>query len=124
MSKTLLPDELRTVLPGMGSSPEIPLKELLVHLKFSDPANRWRWYVLEFDGEGIFFGLVINAVAVVAGQFTLAELESLYFDEEKPEGEGVSRDVHFQPMTVAELAGIEPGIKRFLDDQKPLVNIQ
>ena len=80
--------------------------------------------MLEFDGEGTFFGLVINAVAVVAGQFTLAELESLYFDGEKPEGEGVSRDVHFQPMTVAELAGIEPGVQEFLAELEPLTNIQ
>ena len=120
----LLPDELKATLPGMGSSPETPLKESLVHIKFHDPAERWRWYVIEVGDEGTFFGLVANAVAIVAGQFTLAELESLQCDGEHPGGDRVGRDDHFQPMTVAELAELEPGIKDFLAEQETLINIQ
>jgi hypothetical protein len=118
--KELLPDKLKTRLPGMGSSPETPLEETIVHIKFQDPADRWKWYVIEFDGEGTFFGLVVNAVGVVVGQFTLAELESLRFDAE---GQGIRRDSNFQSMTVLDLSDIEPGIDEFLADRLPLTEI-
>jgi len=120
----LLNEELKAELPGMGSSSETPLAESLVQLKFHDSANRWKWYVIEFDGEATFFGLVANPVAVVAGQFTLTELESLSFDGEKLADESIKRDLSFQPMTVGELAKIEPGIKEYLVDRIPLTRLE
>jgi hypothetical protein len=116
----LLDDRLKAQLPGMGSSPETPLEELFVHLRFHDPANRWKWYVIEFDGEDTFFGLVVNPAGVVAGQFTLAELESLCFGEE---ARGVHKDAAFQPISVSDLAAIEPSIKEFLSERTPLTSL-
>ena len=115
---------MKAELPGIGSSPETPLKETLVHIKFHEPSNRWKWYVIECDGGGTFFGLVVSAAAVVAGQFTLTELENLLFDDEQAGSRSIRRDVSFHPMTVAELAEKEPGIREFLLDQTPVVNIQ
>jgi hypothetical protein len=111
-------------LPGIGASLEIALEETLVYVKFHDPASRWKWYVIEFDGEDTFFGLVVNPVGVVAGQFKLAELECLRFGDEQEEGEGVERDTRFQPLTVADLAKTEPGIDDFLSEERPLASLQ
>ena len=120
----LLEDKLKAELPGMGSSPKTPIEESFVHLKFHDPANHWKWYVIEFDGEGTFFGLVVNPAGVVAGQFTLTELESLGFDGEHGEGQGIERETAFEPITVSDLADIEPGIREFLSEQTPLTALE
>lgn len=121
---SLLPDELKADLPGIGSNPETPLRETLVHIRFYDSSNRWNWYVLEYDGEVTFFGLVVSAAAVVAGRFTLTELENLNLDDGPSKEQSIKRDIEFLPKTVGELAETEPGVKEILPDQSSLINLE
>ena len=117
----LLPEELKADLPGIGSNPEVSLRETRVHIKFHDPSNRWKWYVLEYDGEDTFFGLVVSAAAAVAGQFTLTELEHLSPTGGQSDGRYIRRDLNFLPTTVGELMETEPGIGEILPEQHPLI---
>ena len=70
--------------------------EAIVHVKFFCPWSNWTWYATEFDGEDIFFGLVIGH-ETEAGYFSLAELMSV-----KRGGLTIERDRHFQPCTIAD----------------------
>ena len=58
----------------------------------------WTWYASEFDGEDIFFGLVIGFVAEF-GYFSLSELKSV----RGPLGLPVERDLHFKPQSLRAL---------------------
>lgn len=109
----LLAASLQKELPRLGSQPETPLPERTVYVKFVDPSSNWKWYVLEFDGEGTFFGLIVNRQAVL-GQFTLRELASLSFVEESGEEIRVRRDPSFRPQTLRELAGVEAPLRELL----------
>lgn len=67
-------------------------------VKFFSPDSSWTWYASEFDGEDIFFGLVIGHVAEL-GYFGLSELEAV----RGPMGLPIERDLHFKPKTLQEL---------------------
>ena len=67
-------------------------------VKFFTPDSSWSWYGSEFDGEDIFFGLVIGFVAEF-GYFSLSELESV----RGPLGLPIERDEHFEPKSLKEL---------------------
>ena len=54
------------------------------------------WYVLEFDGEDTFFGIVINGDYSEYGYFSLKELQSV----RGMFGLGVERDLYFNPTTI------------------------
>jgi len=54
------------------------------------------WYVLEFDGEDTFFGIVINGLDGEFGYFSLKELESV----RGMWGLKVERDRYFNPTTI------------------------
>lgn len=54
------------------------------------------WYVLEFDGEDTFFGIVINGDDGEYGYFSLKELQSV----RGMWGLGVERDKCFRPTTI------------------------
>jgi len=56
------------------------------------------WYVLEFDGQDTFFGIVINGDCSEYGYFSLKELESV----RGMWGLGVERDLYFNPTTIAD----------------------
>ena len=60
-------------------------------VKFFTPDSNWTWYATDFDGEDIFFGLVIG-LEIELGYFSLAELESV----RGPYGLPIERDLHFQ----------------------------
>ena len=111
----LIPGKLKAALPRIGSDTQTPLRETTVHVRLHDPAERWRWYILEADDQGEFFGLVVSSAAVVAGRFTEAELENLSFDDGQGGEEGVLVDTSFHPITVGELAKREAGLEEFLD---------
>lgn len=67
-------------------------------VKFFTPDSNWTWYVSEFDGEDICFGLVIGFVAEF-GYFSLSELEQI----RGPSGLPVERDLAFEPKALDEL---------------------
>jgi hypothetical protein len=94
---SLLPPELREALPPLYANEEQGLAALAL-VKFFTPDSSWTWYGSEFDGEDIFFGLIIGFEAEL-GYFSLAELESV----KGPMGLPIERDEHFKPNTLQEL---------------------
>ncbi len=72
-----------------------PAKALV---KFFTPDSNWTWYAAEFDGEDIFFGLVIG-FEVEMGYFRLSELQAV----RGPLGLPIERDLHFTPTPLREL---------------------
>lgn len=93
----LLTKALRAKLPPLYSTEEE--KDPLVIVKFFHPRGAWTWYVTEFDGEDIFFGLVIGPFATELGYFSLKELTEVRGSW----GLGVERDLWFQPIRLSEI---------------------
>lgn len=92
----LLTDEIRTRLPALRATEHEP--DPIAQVKFFAPWLDWVWYVTEFDGEDVFFGLV-KGFAREWGHFNLAELESL----RGPWGSRVERDLLFTPTRISQL---------------------
>ena len=93
----LLPDDIKAQLPGLYENEDLGLAAL-ARVKFFTPDSNWTWYASEFDGEDIFFGLVIGHVAEL-GYFSLTELATI----RGPLGLPIERDLHFNPKPLQEL---------------------
>ena len=94
---SLLPTEIKEQLPKLYANEELGLTAQAL-VKFFTPDSNWTWYASEFDGQDIFFGLVIGFVASL-GYFSLSELESV----RGPLGLPIERDEHFEPKSLGEL---------------------
>ena len=70
----LLTIEIRKKLPPIGEQDHE--KDPMVYVKYFCPWNHWTWFGYEFDGEDIFFGLVIGQF-VELGYFSLSEFEDV-----------------------------------------------
>ena len=55
----LMTDDLREAFPKLYENEEIGL-EAPALVKYFSPDNNWTWYASEYDGDNIFFGLVIG----------------------------------------------------------------
>ena len=89
----LLTKTLRQQLPTIGST-DGQGDQAVAYVKFFTPFANWTWYVTEFDGDDLFFGLV-DGHYVELGYFRLSELQSL-------DGFAtVERDLHFTPTPVS-----------------------
>lgn len=95
--ENLLDEESRERLPELYSGEEEGL-DALVQVKFFTPDSSWSWYPSEFDGEDIFFGLVVG-FELELGYFSLAELQSV----RGPWGLPIERDLYYEPKTLREL---------------------
>ena len=93
----LLSKGVREALPELYANEEVGLDAQAV-VKFFTPDSSWTWYASEFDGDDIFFGLVIGHVAEF-GYFSLSELREV----RGPLGLPIERDLHFEPKTLREL---------------------
>ena len=93
----LLTEEIRKQLPKLYANEEIGC-DALARVKFFTPDSCFTWYVSEFDGEDLFFGLVIGHYAEL-GYFSLAELQTI----RGPLGLPVERDLHFNPTSLESL---------------------
>jgi hypothetical protein len=93
----LLDRESREKLPPLYSGEEQGL-DALAQVKFFTPTSNWTWYASEFNGDDVFFGLVIG-FAIEFGYFSLSELQSV----KGPLGLPVERDLHFEPKSLREL---------------------
>ena len=95
----LLTKELRKKLEKhpLGKHSEEDAKDVKIIVKFFDPCSQWTWYVSEFDGVDMFFGLV-RGHETEFGYFSLAELESI----RGRWGLGIERDRHFGDHTLQE----------------------
>ncbi len=90
----LLTKELREQLPPLYAQEHED--DPLVICKFFTPDSSWTWYPLEFDGEDVFFGLVIG-FEFELGYFSLSELQAA----RGPLGLPIERDLHFQPTRLS-----------------------
>ncbi len=93
----LLPKEMREQLPELYANEELGLAAQAL-VKYFTPDSNWSWYGSEFDGEDIFFGLVIGFVPEL-GYFSLKELQSARGSLGLP----IERDLHFEPKSLGEL---------------------
>lgn len=94
---TLLTAMLKEQLPALYAT-ENQGDEAKAIVKFFTPDSNWTWYVTEFDGKDLFFGLVIGHYAEL-GYFRLSELEAI----RGPYGLPVERDLSFKPATIEKL---------------------
>jgi hypothetical protein len=67
-------------------------------VKFFTPDSNWTWYVSEFDGDDLFFGLAVGFEPEL-GYFRLSELQSIRGTLGLP----VERDKYFEPTPLREL---------------------
>ena len=93
----LITEEIRRNLPKLYEQDGKGL-DAIAYVKFFTPDSNWSWYVTEFDGEDIFFGLV-DGFEKELGYFSLNELQSV----KGPLGLKIERDLYFVPTTLEEL---------------------
>ena len=94
---TLLTKALRATLPKLYATEDQGTKAL-AQVKFFTPWSHWTWYATEFNGEDLFFGLVVGDY-IELGYFSLSELQSV----RGPYGLRIERDRHFQPIRLKDL---------------------
>ena len=92
----LLTAELIEKLPRIGQTEHED--DAIVHCKFFTPDSGWTWYVLEYDGADLFFGLVVGLEREY-GYFRLSELRSVRGALGLP----VERDLYFSPQRLSEV---------------------
>ena len=93
----LLTEEIKKVLPKLYEQDGKGLNAI-AYVKFFTPDSNWTWYVTEFDGKDIFFGLVCGFEKEL-GYFSLSELESV----KGPLGLKIERDLYFKPTMLKNL---------------------
>ena len=95
----LLDDESRSRLPKIYGLDDRNLRlGALAIVKFVAPESSWAWYTSEFDGEDMFYGLIVANEKKI-GFFWLSELEAL----NHALGLAVERDKNFGPKRLSEL---------------------
>lgn len=96
----LLTKAIERQIPALYSTEEVPTQDKTIICKFFALASSWSWYVVEGkrqeDGDYLFYGLV-DGFEREWGYFALSELESIKWHGIP----GIERDVHFEPVTVA-----------------------
>jgi hypothetical protein len=93
----LLDSVSRDTLPELYSGEENGMDALAL-VKFFTPDSSWTWYVSEFDGSDLLYGLVIG-LEVEFGYTSLKELKSI----RGPLGLQIERDLFFEPKSLREL---------------------
>ena len=93
----LLDSVSRERLPELYSQEEKGMDALAL-VKFFTPDSSWTWYVSEFDGVDLLYGLVIG-LEVEFGYTSLKELKSIC----GPLGFKIERDIFFEPKSLREL---------------------
>lgn len=93
----LMPDELREQLPELYETEELGDQAPGV-VKYFTPDGQWTWYASEFDGEDIFYGLVIG-FEIELGYFSLSELRQVRGPLNLP----IERDLYYEPESLTEL---------------------
>ncbi len=94
----LITEEIRRKLPPLYGQDGKGGKAV-AWVKLFTPDSSWTWWVTEFDGEDMLFGLVEGHEKEL-GYFSLRELESV----RGPMGLAIERDLHWQPKTLVEIA--------------------
>ncbi len=100
----LLTKSIAKKLPKLYDTEHEPLEDKIAIAKFFHPATNWTWYVIEYDGEDLCWGLV-NGHETEFGYFSVSELSKVV----GPFGLRVERDIFFRPTRVQELAVFNQG---------------
>jgi hypothetical protein len=87
----------REKLPPLYSGEEKGL-DGIAQVKFFTPDSSWLWFISEFDGDDLMFGLVISH-EIELGYVSLAELKSV----KGPMGLPIERDLYYQAKTLREV---------------------
>lgn len=93
----LIPYDLGETIPELYAT-DGQGDDAIVHVKLFTPWTSWTWYVIEYDGKDLCFGLV-DGFESELGYFLISELEKLA----GPAGLRVERDIYFEPITYGEL---------------------
>ncbi len=93
----LLDSISRDKLPELYSQEEKGMDAMAL-VKLFTPDSSWTWYVSEFDGLDLLYGLVIG-LEVEFGYTSLNELKSI----RGPLGLQIERDIFFEPKTLGKL---------------------
>lgn len=93
----LMTEEIRERLPELGATEDQGL-DVLAPVKYFTPDAGWTWYASEFDGDDLFFGLVIG-LEIELGYFSLSELQQV----RGPLGLAIERDLYYEPRSLREL---------------------
>jgi hypothetical protein len=97
----LLTSELVAKIPKLYETDGLSPKDKIAYVKLFLPGTACTWYVVEYDGDDLCFGLVDLGYEenVEFGYFSLKELSeqrSLY-------GMKVERDIYFEPRVFDEI---------------------
>jgi len=93
----LLPDDVRSTLPALYSQDDNP--DPTVWVKFFTPDAQFTWYITEFDGKDLLFGLTVNGEEEELGYVSLTELTALRGGLGLP----VERDLYFEPQPLSKV---------------------
>jgi len=93
----LITEEIKRILPKLYEQESLGYNAT-AYVKFFTPDSNWTWYVTEFDGEDLFFGLV-DGFDKELGYFSLSELESV----KGPLGLKIERDLYFKSKKIKNL---------------------
>ena len=93
----LLTEQIKRKLPRLYECEKQGLNAV-AQVKFFTPDSNWTWYATEYDGEDVFFGLVVGH-ETEPGYFSLSELLSV----RGPLGLPVERDLNFIPKPLKDL---------------------
>lgn len=85
----LITEQIKRKLPKLYEQESLGY-DAIAYIKFFTPDSNWSWYVTEFEGKDIFFGLV-DGFEKELGYFSLSELEGT----KGPLGLKIERDLYF-----------------------------
>lgn len=91
----LLTKEIKEKLPPLYSQEQAI--DPLALVRFYDTLEDWSWYAVEFDGDNLFFGLVLGFEREF-GYFSLQEFEQV---NRQSGFSRIERDSGFQPTPVS-----------------------
>lgn len=97
MSNRLMPRDLAARTPALYAT-DGQGNDVIVQARYYLDRTYWEWFLIEYDGEDLCFGLV-SGFEVELGYFTLSELESAAeFISDK-----VRLDTDFEPKPLADV---------------------
>lgn len=97
----LIPSSLVKRIPKLYETEHHADPKVWVKLFFPD--FHWTWYIIEFDGDDLCFGIVAGAVAEL-GYFRLSELKAA----RGKLGCRIERDRWFAPQSLSQIQSLYP----------------
>lgn len=95
----LMTESIKKQIPKLYETEETPHEDKTVYVKYFSPYSGWSWYVVEFDGVDMCFGLV-KGFEIEYGYFSLTELAGVTVFNGVP---AIERDLSFTPKPLKEI---------------------